>query len=65
MLDQAVKCPLTPVLTGSNNEQLFKVVRSDSLSYHTGPKIQPKFPKGSFIPWRLFSGSGSLSGAIF
>ena len=43
MLDQAVKCPLMPVLAASNSEQFFYVLRSDSSFYHTGPKIQPKF----------------------
>ena len=32
MLDQAVKCPLTPVLAVSNNHQFFYVVRSVFLS---------------------------------
>ena len=27
MLDQAVKCLLTPVLAASNNEQFFQIVR--------------------------------------
>ena len=46
MLEQAVKCPLTPVLAASNSEQFFSVVWSDSSLYHIGPKIQPKFSEG-------------------
>ena len=46
MLEQAVKCPLTPVLAASNSEQFFSVVRSDSSFCHIGPKIQHKFPEG-------------------
>ena len=46
MLDQAVKCPLTPVLAASGSEQFFQVVRSDRSSYHIGSKIQPKFSEG-------------------
>ena len=59
MLDHAVKCPLTPVLTVSNNEQLFKVVRSDSLSYHIGPKINL-----NFLRVALFLGGYSLEAGV-
>ena len=38
---------------------------SASSSYHIGPKVQPIFSEGIFIPWRPFSGSGGLSGTVF
>ena len=65
MLDQALKCPLTPV------QAAFKVSKSSQmwrLIFHPiilSLKYNLNLLKGSFILCRLFSGSGDLSGAIF
>ena len=65
MLEQALKCPLTPVLAVSNSNSSSKL---QGLKVHPiifGLKYNLNFLKGSFVARRPFSERGSSFQAIF